>query len=180
MTSHAEPRTPLDDVIDDVAHAMSPHTAPDLRTRIAERIDQRQVSFGWWQPALAAAMLVAVVAGWWLMPNRTHVEHAQPIVATRSTPQAPADVETPAPATPGPSQASIIRPRRGAGRAPQSGAQSNMPEWPPDSQALPRIAVDSLLVEAVDAFAPIETPVADIPALVVESLWVEPLPRSPE
>jgi hypothetical protein len=173
MTSPAEPRTPLDDVIDDVARAMSPHTAPDLRARIGERLDRRQASFGWWQPALAGALVILAVLGWW--PTRDTSRRIAPMdaPAVRSAPTS----EVSTPSAQGTRASAPGRTPATAPRARRRGSESGSDVWPAAVTTIAPIAVSPITVDAVYV-APPTFDTVDVPRLVVDAIDVEPLPRS--
>lgn len=151
---------------------MTSQVVPDLRARVSERLDGPSSSVAWWQPALACAVLV-IILGWWLMPQAQRERNPAPVVAVRS---APASSATRGPRvesrTPRGGRPAVVATRR----PPRRVAQPEDVPWTPDVVIAP-LAVEPLRVDGVDA-GPIEIDVRPIPELVVEALYVEPLPRS--
>jgi hypothetical protein len=173
MTNEAEPRTPLDDAIDVIAHAMTGGPVPDLRLRIAERLDARGSAVMWERPALASALIVAALAAWWLDPR----------IDTSSTPAPNPSAAIRSGATGGAPSISFAAPERRAQvprrpRRSRSNAMRGEPDpWPQFSSTIERIDVTPISVDALDMTTP-PIDVVEVSSLVVEPIVVEPLPRS--
>jgi hypothetical protein len=172
MTDDAEPRTPLDDAIDEVARALTRGPAPDLRSRVAERLETRASGVAWWQPALATALIIAAVLLLWpardASPPRSAEERPAPTVPAR----VPAPTEPPrvaAATSPAPSRPMLRRSR--ASRLTET-------TWPELTRALPPIEVEPIVIDGLAREATASIDAVDLPGLAVEPLDVEPLPRS--
>jgi hypothetical protein len=172
MTRDADRPSALDDAIDEIARAMTPRVVPDLRARVAERLEARHCAFAWWQPAIACAMVLAALVGWWVRPEPTRMSEAPPVVHTPDTGSLES-VRVQQPPT-----ATIASVARAGARPVTSGApEPNDVSWEPTT-IIPPIVVEPLFVVRVESAAPVDTSIAEIPQLVVESLHVEPLSRS--
>jgi hypothetical protein len=173
MTNDAEPRTPLDDAIDEVGRAMTHGSVPDLRLRVAERLDARRSALMWQGPALASALMVAALVAWWLDPgiDTSSTPPVNPSATVRSVPpiRPPAadfmDRERRVQGSP--------RPRRSIANA----ARGEPDVWPQLSSTFERIDVTPLSVDALHMTTP-GIDVVEVSALVVEPIVVEPLPGS--
>jgi hypothetical protein len=173
MTNDAEPRTPLDDAIDETAHAMTRGPVPDLRLRIAERLDARGSALKWERPALASALVVAALVAWWLDPriDTSSAPAPNPSAAGRSTPP----VSTPATdftARERQAQGSP-KPRRSISNAPRGEPDA----WPQLASTIERIDIRPISVDALQMTTP-QIDVVEVPSLVVEPIVVEPMPGS--
>jgi hypothetical protein len=174
MTRDPDHRTPQDDAIDDVARGMTLSPTPDLRARIAARLDTPARAVRWWQPALTAAAVMLAALTWWMRPAAPQVELERPPVVAR-IPQAPQPRGSEQPVTPpAPTTASHTAPRvaRAVAPAPSGVARNAEP------LAFPPLSVEPLSVEPVETVALSDLALPHIPELAVESLRVEPLPRS--
>ena len=151
---------------------MTPRVVPDLRARVAERLDEPRIPFAWWQPALACALVLVAIAGWWTRAEPTRMPETSPTVHAPDT----ASPEPPRVQQP-PTAVSARAAHAGARRVRGGTPSPNDVPWEPTT-IIPPLVVEPLRVARVEATVPVDTNVAKIPPLVVESLHVEPLPRS--
>jgi hypothetical protein len=162
MTREPELHGTLDAAIDETAQAMTAQAAPDLRVRVAARLAQPERVLRWWQPALAAAAVAAIVFVWWpaadvvTPPAATHVDSTQPAPNTGAT------------ATPGP--VPPIAASRPARRMP---ADRETP-WPTLDATLPPLEVVELRIAPLDSTA--HNP---IQSMTIEPMTTEPLEIAP-
>jgi hypothetical protein len=161
---------PLDDLIDDVARAMTHASAPDLRARVAARLISPPARITWWHPALAAAATVAMLIAWWSVDDMAPRQGFDPAV---DAPEITATTEAqPSRHTSRP--AAVQRPSRAAKNRSVMRDDDPMAAVP----TLAPVTIEPLEVEPIEAAPPIDTHVAPLQALIVESIHVDPLPWS--
>lgn len=174
MANDADGRTSIDDVIDEVARAMTLTAVPDLRAAVAGRLNALPASGVWWQPALAASIAIAGAVMLWpdreAEPPRVTEKPIVQTVPSQSPPAADTAAATPQPAVPSSAARRLPAARRTVLRT-TTGASADEPAFAVIEVA--PIVIEALVVETTHS---IET--VDMPRLVVESLDVEPLPRS--
>jgi hypothetical protein len=183
MTRDAEHRTPWDDAIDKVAHAMTIGPTPDLRSGIRERLDRGGRTMRSWQPALAAAAVLIAMVAWWTGRATPPVNPGSPvaIVHNPQMAQPPAiDLPTSSPAGTAVAPSPVVPVARDAARiSPQLGdALVSELSWPEPTNVLPAIAVHPIAIDAlaIETATPVDE--VQVPRLIVEPLDVEPLSRS--
>ncbi len=170
MTSDADPRTPMDDVIDEIGRGMTPVTTPDVRARVFAQLEKPAAGVRWWRPAaLAAALMVAAVL-WWPAPD------VQPPRASQEPVERP--VSIPELHDLGPPRVRVRAPAAAVPARRRPAAPHTMMAWPDSIPVLPAIDIapmenDALAIETTHS---IET--VDMPAVAIEPLDVAPLPRS--
>jgi hypothetical protein len=191
MTRDADRHSPLDDVIDEAARAMTARVVPDLRARVAARIDRPVSPSRWWQPALAAVALFVALVAWWNSAPRdemaTRGVAVQSLPSPRSaageTPAAGAAVDSgvrrhePAAVSRGLSPGGLLAEAVAAGVPAEALAEAGERAA---EYTLPPLVVEPVRVAPLDTIDAGPTPIANIAAVVVEELHVEPLPRSHE
>jgi hypothetical protein len=169
MTRDADDRTPLDEAIDEAARAMTRSRTPDLRSRVAERLDSRPGAV-WWQPVMAAAVVLIGVLIWW--PAR------DPLPVARHEEQATQKESAPAPTR---SQRPRVA-RTIPGTAPP--ARLSARPAPParfavePEAALPPLEVAPIAIDSIAIDTAVSIEEVEMSRLAVEPLDVEPLPRS--
>jgi hypothetical protein len=168
MTRDAEDRTALDEAIDQVARTMVVGPTPDLRARVAGRLDTKSPRIAWWQPVVVTAILLIALLVWWPARNDAPrvAREQEPGIVPAPVPGQPT-IERPSVTT----ETSSARPMQRARATRAAGAP-----WPEPTTVLPAIDMSPIPIEAIAvdraAIARIE-----LPMLAVEPLDVEPLSR---
>lgn len=170
MTNGSDPRSgvrgshPIDAAIDRAAHGMTAHAAPDLRARVAARLEHPACRSGWRRPAAAAAAAAVACAAVASLVWRAASLPADPPRATRvDIPLVPGPVADHARET---AARTPFRPMR-VDRDPDA--------WPQAEQTIEPLALAALTLEPIDASFDGPPAPLDVAPLALPPLALTPL-----